>query len=454
MKNLTILFAITLSASFAFADKHSYSVTTNTSWSTANYTVNDGKASTFTISSGKTLTINQSGISCYECSFSGGNIAITSGFSCQSCSFTNTTMTMSNATLTLVTSLNTFSSVNFTVSGTGEILANAPVIISNSTFTFNNSSYLFNNGGTLAITASTLTFNNNSYLLANAGPVSLQNGTEIFIGNGLSTSNAYVKMNGPTLNIYDNSGISLGNDNNYYFNWSSYSGAATTSSASSSVSTSPNSLNCGGSFPNSCQSPLVYGPANLSASGLGTISVLPVLLTGFTAVLSDNAVTLTWNTTQETNSNYFEVERSQNGTTWEAIGTVSAKGNSATISEYSYNDNAPVNGINYYRLKMVNIDNSFNYSEVKTVRTTAVKEISFFPNPAQTFVNVSLVQSDNSSSVQLLNISGQILQETKVSGGNASTVTFNVAQYARGMYVVRVVNTDGSSATSKLVIAH
>ena len=450
MKNLTILFAIALSANFSFADTHSYPVTTNTSWSTQNYTVNDGKASNFTISTGQTLTINQSGVTCYECSFTGGNINITTNFTCQSCSFSNTTITMSSATLTLQSSTNTFTTVNFTVSGTGEILANAPLTITSSTFTFNNSSNLLNNGGALNISASTLNFNNNSYLLANAGPVNLKSGTEIFIGNGLSSSNAYVKINGPSLNVYDNSGIALGNDNNYYFNWSSY----TSETTNSSISTSSNSLNCGGSNPNSCQSPLVYGPASLTASGLGSISVLPVLLTGFTAILSDNAVNLSWSTTQETNSNYFEVERSENGTTWEAIGTVSAKGNSSIESNYSYNDNAPVNGINYYRLKMVNINNSYSYSEVKTVRTTAVKEITFFPNPAQTYVNVSLVQSDNSSSVQLLNISGQILQETKVAGGNATTVTLNVAQYARGMYIVRVVNADGSSATSKLVIAH
>lgn len=450
MKNLTILFAITLSATFSFAGTHSYSVTTNTSWSAQNYTVNDGNASNFTISSGKKLTINSNGVSCYECSFSGGNIAITNDFTCQSCSFSNTTITMSSATLTLQSSTNTFTTVTFTVSGTGEILATAPLTITSSTFTFNNSSNLFNNGGALNISASILNFNNNSYLLANAGPVNLKNGTIIFIGNGLSSSHAYVKMNGPSLNIYDNSGIALGNDNNYYFNWSSY----TSETTNSSISTTSNNLNCGGSYPNSCSSPLVYGPASLTASGLGTISVLPVLLTGFTAILSDNAVSLSWSTTQETNSNYFEVERSENGTTWEAIGTVSAKGNSSIETNYSYNDNAPVNGINYYRLKMVNIDNSYSYSEIKTVRTTAVKEITFFPNPAQTFVNVSLVQSDNSSSVQLLNISGQVLQETKVAGGNATTVTLNVAQYARGMYIVRVVNADGSSATSKLVIAH
>jgi Secretion system C-terminal sorting domain len=448
MKRLSILTAITLSAMFSFAGNESYSITSNTSWSTKNYSVNSGKASTFTISTGKTLTIDESGVSCYECTFNGGNIAITASFSCQSCSFSNTTITLSSATLTLVTALNTFSSVTLTASGTGAIVANAPVIISNSTFTFNNSSDLFNNGGTLAITASTLYFNDNAYFLANAGPVSLQNSSQIFIGNGATSSKAYFKMNGPSLTISDNSGISLGNDNNYYFNWSSYTSGTT----NSSISTSPNSLNCGSSFANSCQSPLVYGPVSVSASGLGTISVLPVLLTDFNANLSGNDVYVSWTTQMETNSDHFEIERSEDGAKWELIGTVAAKGNSSIASNYSFTDNAPLSGINYYRLKMVNIDNSFNYSDIKIVRTTAVSKINFFPNPAQSFVNVSLVQSENETSIQLLNISGQVLQTQKVSGG--TTVSFNVQQYAKGIYVLRVMNSDGTSVSNKIVIAH
>ena len=95
MKKFSILTAITLSAMFSFAGNETYPITSNTSWSTKNYSVNSGKASTFTISTGKTLTIDESGVSCYECTFNGGNIAITAGFSCQSCSFSNTTITLS-----------------------------------------------------------------------------------------------------------------------------------------------------------------------------------------------------------------------------------------------------------------------------------------------------------------------------------------------------------------------
>ncbi|HEX4375364.1 MAG TPA: hypothetical protein VHZ50_18810, partial [Puia sp.] len=307
MKKLTILTAITLTSIFCFADTHSYSVASNTLWSSKNYSVNDGKASTFTISTGITLTIDQSSVSCYQCSFSGGNITINKDFTCQSCTFTNETITMSSAALNLQTSTTAFTNVNFTVSGTGSINATAALSINNSTFTFNNSSFLFNNGGALNISNSILYFNDNTYLMANAGPVNLKNSTEIFIGDGLTSSKAYIKMNGPALTISDNSGVSLGNDNNYYFNWSSYTSGTT----NKSISTSSSTINCGSSFANSCQSPLVYGPANVSASGLGIITVLPVLLTDFNANLSGNDVYVSWTTEQETNSDHFDIERSE-----------------------------------------------------------------------------------------------------------------------------------------------
>ena len=449
MKQFTILLATILTSSICLAQQ-SFKVSSNTSWSTENYSVNSGKSSSFTISSGATLSINQGGVSCYDCSFSGGNIAISSNFTCQSCTFSSTTISMNNATLTLQTSLNTFSSVTFSVKGSGEILGVAALSIINSTFTFSNTSELFNNGGTLTISASTLNFNDSSYFLANAGPVNLENSTEVLIGNGATTSKAYIKMNGPSLNAYDNSGIVLGNDNNYYFNWSPYTAAST----NTSISTYPNTLNCGGTNPNSCQSPMVYGPATINASGLGTFTILPVSLSGFAAELTGREVALSWTTEQETNSNYFSVERSQNGSTWEEIGTVAAKGNSSTVSQYGFTDKTPLSGVNYYRLKMVNIDNSFNYSGVQIVRTTAVKEISFFPNPATTTVNVSLESTENATSIELMNISGQVLTAKRISGANGTTISLDVTQYARGIYIVRVINADGSSTTSKLAVIH
>ncbi|MES1220547.1 MAG: T9SS type A sorting domain-containing protein [Bacteroidota bacterium] len=454
MKQIFTLFtlSILMVSSKVFAGT-AYNITSN-----SNYSASCSNC-TFNISSGVTLTLNSGG-TCSSCTFSGGNIVIAANVACQPCSFSNNTITMNNYELKPNSSTTSFSGVTFSISGTGDILANTPVNISNSTFTFTNTSYFNNNGGQLDISNSTLKFYGNSYFFANGGPVNLKNSSYLIAGDGSWTSHAYIKMNGPALNVYDaNSAVILNNTNNYYFNWSSYNSVSNSTSYTTTYPSAASQLNCGGANQNACglwSSPVVYGPATFSATGVsGTANTLPVVLTDFNANLDANQdVELTWNTQEEINSSYFAVQRSTNGANWENIATVDAKGNSAIVSNYSYNDITPVNGVAYYRLKMVDLDGQYMYSEVKVVRSTTVKGVSFFPNPARNYVNVSLGQTTADLTVQLINQAGQILQQQKVAAGNISTVTMQVNQYAQGIYFIRVAGEDGSQQTSKLVIAH
>ncbi|MBS1933829.1 MAG: T9SS type A sorting domain-containing protein [Bacteroidetes bacterium] len=454
MKQIFTLFTLlTLMASVnAFAGT-TYTVSSNSSYSAS------CSNCTFNISAGITLTLNSNG-TCANCTFNGGIIAIAANVKCQPCSFNNDVITMGSYVLTPNSGSTSFSGVTFSVSGTGYINANTPVTVTNSTFTFTNTSYFYNNGGQLDITGSTLKFNDNSYFFANAGPVNMKSKSYIIVGDGSTTSKAYIKLNGPTLNVYDaSSAIILNNYNNYYYNYGSYNSISNSTSYATAYPNAASSLNCGGAGQNACATwgnPVVYGPATFSATGVsGTATTLPVVLTDFSVILTSNQeVALSWNTQEEMNSSYFEVERSINGITWENVATIRAKGNSATVSNYNYTDVTAVNGVAYYRLKMVDLDGQYMYSEIKVVRSTLVKGISFFPNPARDFVNVSLSQSSSDVTVQLINQAGQVLQERKASAGNATTITMQVNQYAQGMYVLRVASADGSQQASKLVIAH
>lgn len=67
------------------------------------------------------------------------------------------------------------------------------------------------------------------------------------------------------------------------------------------------------------------------------------------------------------NSNYFTIERSSNGTDYNAIETVSASGFSTTVVNYNFTDNNPLAGVNYYRLIIVDKDNSMEYSNVISI---------------------------------------------------------------------------------------
>jgi hypothetical protein len=176
-----------------------------------------------------------------------------------------------------------------------------------------------------------------------------------------------------------------------YYNWSNYNYATSSAATGKSYASSGVAINCGSGYTHSCSNPAVYGPATLSSVGVVPGVTLPIVLTGFTAVLNnDHGVTLDWNTQEEVNFSHFIIERSADGETWTGIGTVDAKGNSEVETTYTYVDGQPLTGTNFYRLTEVNLDNSYIYSPVVVVRTTTLAQITLFPNPASNYINVSL----------------------------------------------------------------
>jgi hypothetical protein len=287
--------------------------------------------------------------------------------------------------------------------------------------------------------------------------ISLISSSRIVIGNGSTTSSSIFTVSGPTLNLYDNSSVTAGNENNVYYNWADYNyqhNYNANSNSAKAYATSGLNMNCGTGYAHSCSNPSLYGPATLS-SGVAPGSTLPVVLDGFTAVLnSSHTVTLDWNTQEEINFSHFTVQRSADGENWNAIGTVEAKGNSAVEIDYSFTDEQPLSGTNYYRLALVNLDNSNSYTEVKVLRTSAITQISFFPNPARDYVNISLGGVSGSPvTVLLTSAAGQLLEEKKAVTGSGSVVTFPVQNIAAGVYILSVIDADGSRESSPVLIS-
>ena len=199
-------------------------------------------------------------------------------------------------------------------------------------------------------------------------------------------------------------------------------------------------------FPNSTS---ISGPTTITSNG-----TLPIVLINFDAVLNKNEVDLSWTTAQEINSGHFGVERSVDGNHWQTIGIVAAKGFSSIEVNYSYVDQSPLNGTNYYRLQMVDADGKYKYSEIKVVRGSLTAGLKVFPNPAKDYVNVS-IGSDITSSVtiRLVNQNGQLLQEKKLSHAGNTIVSFSVNNYPQGNYLVQIIGSDGTKQTNKILIA-
>ncbi|MFM2327412.1 MAG: hypothetical protein RIR31_1614, partial [Bacteroidota bacterium] len=134
-------------------------------------------------------------------------------------------------------------------------------------------------------------------------------------------------------------------------------------------------------------------------------------LGSFTVQKIDRTAKLSWSTEKETNSVNFIIERSTDGRTWNSIATVNAAGNSGNHTDYSFFDNAPHTGINYYRIKLVEGNGKYYYSSIRSALFySTYASATVAPNPAKDFINIYLVKTGNQPArIQLMNAEGKIV---------------------------------------------
>lgn len=116
---------------------------------------------------------------------------------------------------------------------------------------------------------------------------------------------------------------------------------------------------------------------------------LPVLLSNFDGESESGYNSLTWITESELNNNFFKVQRSENGMDFYDIGTVSGAGNSSTTLEYSFND-YEVNEDYYYRLKQVDFNGKYEFSNPIFIKNNIINDVNIYPNPANENLFISL----------------------------------------------------------------
>ncbi|MCP4441176.1 MAG: T9SS type A sorting domain-containing protein [Aureispira sp.] len=125
------------------------------------------------------------------------------------------------------------------------------------------------------------------------------------------------------------------------------------------------------------------GLNNQQAACLPAELLLPVELDKLDANCVDGEMKLKWNTTTETNNDYFSVERSLDAINFEPIAQIKGHKNTAANNHYEYTDEHPIQGTSYYRLKQTNLDGTFSYSEIVTESCQRIggQGINVFPNP-------------------------------------------------------------------------
>lgn len=182
------------------------------------------------------------------------------------------------------------------------------------------------------------------------------------------------------------------------------------------------------------------GSSGDSGSTMSTIvnlmeSALPVTLAGIEARTEKNEVILSWETAAENNVSHFEIERSTgNSETFAEVGRVAATGFTETGEGYQYKDAEAPNGEHFYRLRMVDVDDTYAYSPVVAARIeSGDRAMRLFPNPAVGDVNVDAPQLDGGL-LSVFDMNGR-----EIYSGPQQT-TLDVSDFFSGIYLVEIQN--------------
>jgi hypothetical protein len=295
----------------------------------------------FEINSGGTLTVGASGT--LVTTGTGNNIVFDGGF---------------------------FESVGTVSLGGDLVLTGGDATIGGGTFTINRSggdgdielsgdATLNITGGTVSVQDDiTLTAGSTGYIDINPG-ATLSTGDDVFILGGS------IAVDG-TLSAGDN------------INFGAGSGGALLGTTVGGV------LQFGGTYTRDADCPYSQGSIDFcSCTTSGCLSVLPIVLSEFTAIQEGGGVRLNWVTQSEVNNDFFEVDRlNLSNDSFDQIGYVPGNGTSTKVHQYSFFDFSPYNGKNYYRLKQTDFDGATSYSELAAVNFEGgSNEFVVHPNP-------------------------------------------------------------------------
>ncbi|SKB75255.1 T9SS type A sorting domain-containing protein [Dyadobacter psychrophilus] len=209
----------------------------------------------------------------------------------------------------------------------------------------------------------------------------------------------------------------------------------------------------------------IYGASGTSPGGgasvswvlgsltLQAMSALPVKLIDFKCVLTDaSTVSLTWSTSEETNSDFFAIQHSVDGKQWTQIGQVKANGESGAVKTYEFEHGSPVSGDNFYRLKMVDHDATFAYSRVRNIYFKGISGVTFHPNPVSDWLTVDVKDWVTVKDLKITNVAGVTVgafreeQLQKLTGK-----AFDFQDFSSGIYIISVTRKDGSVQSEKII---
>ena len=170
-----------------------------------------------------------------------------------------------------------------------------------------------------------------------------------------------------------------------------------------------------------------------------TSPLLPLHLLNFSGIEHAGYNQLQWLTADEVNTKLFEVERSTDGVNFITIATLNSDGSSN--NSYSIRDNVVYTGKVFYRLKMIDADGRFTYSQVIWINSEGGRRVSIYPNPVKSLLNINIGNSGIlNTNAGIFDVNGRLLRNVLL---NNEQEQINVQALSKGVYVIKFA--DGSS---------
>lgn len=310
------------------------------------------------------------------------------------------------------------------------------------------------NIGTFSNTTPTLPATYKMNITNGVGGVAYQIG-EQYSDPGAGFNYSYVIVNNSTGNI-----VAISSTSNLTNSTTFPAGQYTVYGISYSTSIANLNSYVGGSF-NSLATQIQNNPstfcADLSRNSV-TVNVtgtFPVQFTALKARKQSEKVALDWGTASEQNSSHFLVQRSANGSDFDTqIGNVKAAGNSNSQLNYNFIDANPIKGWNYYRIKQIDLDGKFIYSNTAAVNfEKGAGMMLIYPNPAKDQLNIEYTAVRSGKlEIQVIDSKGAVLKAQRINvttGRNIETI--NISTLAQGMYMLKYIDAEGNIAYTKFI---
>jgi len=192
---------------------------------------------------------------------------------------------------------------------------------------------------------------------------------------------------------------------------------------------------------------------NCSNTATKTVTVnlpLPIELLNFIAIPAGANIQLDWSTASEINNDYFTVQHSKDGISFEEVLRMHAIGNSHTVLHYSAIDYNPFEGTSYYRLKQTDFNGKFTCSNIVDIVFKKSVDLAIYPNPFSMHITVSINDASqiNNCELRIVNILGAEMMNTTITNQLTTLETNNLPS---GIYTYKVISNDKTIQSGKLI---